>query len=266
MPHAELRLRAAQMPQAPRPRRRAEPSRPAGVGRGAAAARGGLAALLRGGDHATVSAVLAGLQRSHGNVMVQRLVALAVQRDDGDGPVEQVVPAPPLTGQGDPGEFEVEGGCDGLVLHGQANASYNGGAWSVAGQRVTSTTPCDTCPPGTQCLHLTGTLVSNYRASVTITMPSVPAGLTACEATKVRAFLRDVLAPHEREHERRFKTYDGQTRNPLDLTGCGMDDLRSQIAAIHAAEDGPRQAAANAFSGAIDPFTQMVDCSDCDSS
>ena len=61
----------------------------------------------------------------------------------------------------------------------------------------------------------------------------------------------------------RLATYDGTTRNPLDLTGCGMADLTSQIAAIQAAEDSSRQAAANALSAAIDPFVRVVDCSDC---
>ena len=209
------------------------------------------------------AAAIVRLQATYGNAAVQRLLDVAVQRQDGDEPAEQIVPMPPLTGQGEPGEHTVEGGCDGLVLHGQTNASYNGGAWSVAGQRVTSTPSCDTCPPGTRCLHLTGTLVSNYRVAVTINMPGVPSGLTRCEARHVQGFLNGVLLPHERDHKQRFETYDGQTRNPLDLNGCSTADLTSQIQAIHDAEDGPRQAAANALSGAIDPFTRTVDCSDC---
>jgi hypothetical protein len=206
------------------------------------------------------------LQATAGNAAVQRLLDLALQRQAGDGEVvEQVVPAAPLTGRGEPVEVEVEGGCDGLSLHGQTNATFNGGRFRVSGQRVTTSAACGECPPGARCLHLTGTLVSDYSAAVTITMPPVPGGLSRCEAARVRAFLTNVLLPHEREHRRRFKTYDGRTRNPLDLTGCGMDDLQSQVAAIHAAEDGPRQAAANALSGAIDPFVRIVDCSDCES-
>jgi hypothetical protein len=223
----------------------------------------GIAGLAFIHDSAARARTLTALQATAGNAAVQRLLELAVQRQvDGDS-VEQVVPAPPLTGRGEPGEYAVEGGCDGLVLHGQANASYNGGSWSVAGQRVTTTGPCDTCPGGTPCLHLTGTLVTNYSVAVAITMPAVPDGLTPCEAGQVRAFLRDVLLPHEKDHERRFKTYNGRTRNPLDLTGCDMDDLRGQVAAAEAAEDAARQAAANALSGAIDPFTRTVDCSSC---
>lgn len=203
---------------------------------------------------------LMALQATAGNGAVQRL--LEVQRQDEDA-VERVVPARPLTGRGEPAEVEVEGGCDGLSLHGRTNARFNGGQWSVAGQRVTTSTACD-CPPGARCLHLTGTLVARYAAAVTIAMPGVPAGLTQCEAAAVRRFLRTVLLPHERDHERRFKTYDGTTRTPLDLTGCGMADLQTQIAATQAAEDSQRQASANALSAAIDPFVRVIDCSDCD--
>jgi hypothetical protein len=216
----------------------------------------------RAGRQPAATAELLALQATAGNLAVQRMLELIAQRqEDGE---EMVVPAAPLSGRGEPTEVEVEGGCDGLSLHGQTNATFNGGHWSVAGQRVATSSSCGECPPGARCLHLTGTLVTSYSTSVTIHMPGVPGGLTQCEAARVRAFLRDVLAPHERDHERRFRTYDGQTRNPLDLTGCGMADLTSQIQAIQAAEDSQRQAAANALSAAIDPFVRAIDCSDCD--
>lgn len=247
-------------------RRVSEPGSGRRVHRSRAGAAAGpvrdIAALASRGDAGTRARLLADLQSGCGNAAVQRLLELSVQgQDDGDF-VERPVPAAPLRGRGEPAEVEVEGGCDGLSLHGQTNATFNGGSWSVAGQKVTTSSACGDCG-SQQCLHMTGTLVASYSASVTITMPGVPGGLTPCEAAKVRTFLRTVLLPHEKDHERRFKTYNGTTRNPLDLTGCGMDDLRSQIAAVQAAEDGPRQAAANALSAAIDPFVRTVDCSDC---
>src|SRR5215469_8598249 len=116
---------------------------------------------------------------------------------------------------GDPTEVDVEGGCDGLSLHGQANATFDGGRGSVSGQKVTTSTACGDCG-GQPCLHMTGTLVTKYSVSVAITMPGVPDGLTACERRSVRAFLTNVLLPHEKDHERRFKTYNGTTRNPVD--------------------------------------------------
>jgi hypothetical protein len=183
-------------------------------------------------------------------------------QDGGSGTApEEPVEAPPITGIGDSDETSVEGG--GISVHGQADAKYNGGSWSVQGQKVTTSDACGQCPPGTKCLHMTGTLVTNYSVGVNITLPAVPAGLSKCEAGKVQAFINTTLTEHEQEHERRFKTYNGTTQNPIDVTGCGTADLTQQVKAMEAAEAGPRQAAANSLSGAIDPFTAQVDTSDC---
>jgi hypothetical protein len=95
-------------------------------------------------------------------------------------------------------------------------------------------------------------------------MPSVPGGLTPCERGKVQNFLNNVLRPHELDHKTRFETYNGQTRTPLDITGCGRDDVNSQLGALQEAENTPRQAAAQALSDAIDPFVRTIDCSDCE--
>ena len=193
--------------------------------------------------------------------------APAVQRQADDGSqqsTEVPVHLSRLTVQGDPTEVDVEGGCDGLSLHGQANATYNGGRAQVAGQKVSTSGACGDCGEQ-QCLHLTGTLVTNYAVSVAITMPPMPGGLTPCEQGKVRTFLRNVLLPHEKDHESRFKTYNGQTKNPVDITGCGRDDLQAQITNLVTNEDAQRQANANALSAAIDPFVATIDCTDCDS-
>jgi hypothetical protein len=96
-------------------------------------------------------------------------------------------------------------------------------------------------------------------------MPPMPSGLTRCEQTQVRAFLRDVLRPHEEDHRDALKTFEGQTQNPIDVTGCGRADIQSQIQAIGDAERTPREAAARAQSDALDPFIRIIDCSDCDS-
>ncbi len=61
---------------------------------------------------------------------------------------------------------------------------------------------------------------------------------------------------------RRFRTYNGRTVLPLDLTGCGLADLRTQVVAIHDTEAAQRQANADALSAEIDPFAREVglDC------
>jgi hypothetical protein len=181
----------------------------------------------------------------------------AEQAPDNSGPVS----LPPITVAGTPKEVSVEGGCNGLSLHGQTNASFDGGTGKVANQVVSKGT-CD-CGKGNQCFHVTGTLVTKYSVSVTITMPPMPSGLTACEQGKVQDFLKNVLTPHEQDHKTRFMTYNGETRNPVDVTGCSQEDVQSKVQAIQDAEEAPRQAAARALSAAIDPFMRTVDCSDC---
>lgn len=156
----------------------------------------------------------------------------------------------------------VEGGCDGLSLHGQATPTFNRSS-TVGNQKATKSEGCD-CAPGVQCIHVTGTRVTTYSVSVAISMPSVPGGLTPCERGKVQNFLNNVLRPHELDHKTRFETYNGQTRTPLDITGCGRDDVNSQLGALQEAENTPRQAAAQALSDAIDPFVRTIDCSDCE--
>lgn len=99
--------------------------------------------------------------------------------------------------------------------------------------------------------------------TVRIGMPGVPSGLTPCQQRWVREFLRDVLRPHEKDHARRFRTYNGRTVIPLDLTGCGSAELRAQVTAIHDPETIQRQATPDALSIEIDLFTREVDL-DCE--
>lgn len=168
----------------------------------------------------------------------------------------------PITGIGEPENVHMEGGCDGLHLHGTTDATFDGGRFSVENQVLAKGEGCN-CPQGVQCLHVTGTLVTTYSASVTIGMPPLPGGLNDCEKAKVQDFLRNVLLPHEQDHRARFKTYDGQTRNPINTTGCGQTEILSNVKAIQESENQVRKDAARALSAAIDPFQRTVDCSDC---
>jgi len=169
----------------------------------------------------------------------------------------------PIQVAGEPHDFEMEGRCEGLRLHGTTDGTFDGGTGSVVDQKVTRGTGCN-CDQGVQCSHVTGTLVINYSVSVTITMPPMPSGLTACQQAKVQAFLQNVLLPHEHDHETRLKTYNGQTKNRVDVTACGEEEATSKVQAIHDAEEKARQAAAQARSDAIDPFVRTIDCSDCE--
>jgi len=184
--------------------------------------------------------------------------APANQTPDDSGPVS----LPPITGVGEPEDFHMEGGCDGLRLHGVTDGTFDGGRFNLINEVVAKSDGCN-CAKGVQCLHVTGTLVTDYSVSVTIAMPSAPSGLTDCEQSKVQDFLQNVLMPHERDHQTRLMTYNGQTQNPIDITGCGRDEILNKVKAIQGAENAARKAAARALSAAIDPFQRSVDCSDC---
>ena len=178
---------------------------------------------------------------------------------DGSEPINLA----PITFVRAPSHFSVEGGCDNLHLHGKTDAAFDGGVGHVENQVATPVKDCG-CEKGVQCFRVTGTLVTDYSVSVTINMPPVPSGLTKCEQGKVQAWLDNVLTPHEEDHRKRFMTYNGQTRNPVNVTGCGEDDVKKKVQAITDAEEPPRQAKAKALSEAIDPFVRIIDCSDCD--
>jgi hypothetical protein len=180
-----------------------------------------------------------------------------------DVEVRRPVFLPTLRGRGERDTVEMEGG---FTLHGQTNAKYNGGPWTVQSQKVTTSDECGECGPGVKCLHVTGAKVATYKVDVSISMPSMPGGLNKCEQKAVTDFLKNVLLPHEQDHRKRFKTYEGTTKVPIDVTGCGKAGVAAEIDAIHNPEAQQREAAANALSGAIDPFTVQVDTSACDES
>jgi hypothetical protein len=148
-------------------------------------------------------------------------------------------------------------------VHGQADATFDGGTGKMVNQKTKPSKSCTDCPEG-ECMRVTGTLVVTYHVDVTVTMPDVPDGLNACEEAKVRRFINTTLRAHENEHVRRFKTYNGTKNIPIKITACGEDDATSQVQALHDADEQKRQANAQALSDAIDPFTKSIDTSDCD--
>ena len=157
----------------------------------------------------------------------------------------------------------VHGGGPSVSLHGDTTAAYDGGTSKWSAKSMKRAKSCTECPDDDPCLHAVGTFSVTYHADVTIKMPDVPAGLTDCQQRRVRAFLRDVLGPHEREHARRFRTYDGTTSHRIDFTGCGRSALQEHLQEIHDTEEEKRHSDADALSAAIDPFNRPIDL-DCD--
>jgi len=158
------------------------------------------------------------------------------------------------------------GGPANVNLHGETSGSYDGGTSVVSKPKVARSKGCD-CPDEDPCLRAKGTIAVTYHVDVTIQMPPVPDGLSECQQRRVRAFLRDVLGPHEQEHARRLRTYNGTTRRPYSITGCGRAGLDSEMSSklqqMHDDEAATRAEAADKLSAAIDPFKRPIDL-DCD--
>jgi hypothetical protein len=195
--------------------------------------------LLTVATPATRAHLLRALQETAGNAAVQRLVATA----------------------GTPSTVVAAGGGTGasVTLHGETSANFNGGVSSWSPKSMRRAAGCTDCPPDNPCLHAVGTFSISYNAPVTITMPDMPDGLTACQQRRVRDFLTNVLTPHEREHKRRLQTYNGTTRHAIDFTGCGTESLNAHLQDIHDTEEQQRQSDAQSLSDAIDPFNRPID-------
>jgi hypothetical protein len=205
--------------------------------RRAAVAAGRPPGLVPGSGRSGEAAVLA-LQRQAGNRAVAELVTAAR-------------PTPRSTAAG------------GVSLHGETEPHYDGGISKIVDPRPRRATGCKDCPPDQGCMRVTGTLVIDYHVDVTIRMPDVPGSLTACQQRRVRTFLRDVLGPHEQDHARRYRTYDGTTSRGFDITACGQSAVQEKLQEMHETEAEARAKKADAHSLAIDPFTREIDL-DCD--
>jgi hypothetical protein len=107
--------------------------------------------------------------------------------------------------------------------------------------------------------------VATYRVTTTVTLPRVSSfrRLTPCQRQRVRDAIDNILAPHEQEHVAAFRTYEGTTSTPVDITICRGRNLERRLVArlqsIHDAEEGPRKSAAQTQSDSLDPFHVDVD-------
>ena len=154
------------------------------------------------------------------------------------------------------------GGPVNVSLHGETKGNYDGGTSVVSKPKVVRAKGCD-CTDEEPCLKATGTIAVTYHVDVDIRMPGMPDGLNECQQRRVRAFLRDVLGPHEQDHARRLRKYNGTTRRPYSVTACGKAALESELSTrlqeMHDTEATARADAADADSASIDPFVRPID-------
>lgn len=206
-------------------------------------------------------------QQASGTPVIQRMA------DDGDDD-HAAPPADPATvADGDDVPLEdivVQAQQEGPVafgksihLQGQTRPFFRQSA-QVARRHAVAASGCPACGPG-QCVHVTGTLQMTFVCDATVTLPRVSdfPGLTQCEQRKVRDAINNVLAPHEQQHVGAFHTYNGTVQQPFDQTLCRSEIQPTMTAALNAV-NGPRQAAAQAASDALDPFNFDfdLDCGD----
>lgn len=158
--------------------------------------------------------------------------------------------------------FDGNGRSGSLALHGQAEPFFDGGTATVQKPQIKRKKGCD-CPQDEPCMSGSGTLKVTYKAEVTITMPDMPSGLSACQERRVRDFLRNVLGPHEQEHARLLRTYVGTTSRPFSVAACGRSALdeavNTKIQQMQDDEHDQRSTDAEKKSAAIDPFNRKVD-------
>ncbi|MBW4484564.1 MAG: hypothetical protein KME14_18685 [Tildeniella torsiva UHER 1998/13D] len=170
-------------------------------------------------------------------------------------------PLPNLEGEGEPHTTVVYGNS--LRLQGRTGARFSN---SFATQDVV-TAPAEGCEGcrARQCVHATGTLVSTFRVTTTVTLPAIAdfAHLTACQQQRVQTAIYTVLAPHEQQHVSAFETYNGTVSTPFDLTLC-RGRFNSEIQSLHNGLESSRRSAAQGASDALDPFHFDVDlnCTD----
>jgi hypothetical protein len=164
---------------------------------------------------------------------------------------------PDVEGSGKPGHHT--GMAQSLRLEGRTDATFDGGSFSTQGVRRTAATGCGTCTDD-QCIHVSGTIVARYRVTTTVTLPRVSdfPDLTSCQRTRVQSAINNVLAPHEQQHVAAFRTYNGTTRTPFDVSLC-LGEFDSTIASMFQTEASARQSSAQSASDALDPFHFDVD-------
>jgi hypothetical protein len=171
-----------------------------------------------------------------------------------------LAPLPTVEGSGPMRHERVHGGS--IRLEGRTDANFRSN-YRTRGVQVERATGCEGCPDN-ECIHVTGTLVATYSVTTRVTLPSADdyPDLTPCQRRRVQNAIDNVLAPHEQEHVRAFRQYNGITRRQFDLTLC-RSAFDSAISAMFDAEEEQRRRAARAASDALDPFHFDVDL-DCE--
>jgi hypothetical protein len=215
------------------------------------------------------------LQRQWGNHRVARIleaersatsgrVPNIIRQADSMPPEETVEPIPPVSITGEPHEVVAYAGAPSVRLRGVTRAKFDGGKSRTENLVTEPGSGCRGCR-GKNCVHVTGTVVTEYHVTTTVTLPKASSfrRLTPCQRERVQDAIDNILAPHEQDHVDAFETYNGTTEQPFDLNLC-RGQLPRAVKKMVRDEERPRRAAAKAASAALDPFNFNVDldCTD----
>ena len=177
------------------------------------------------------------------NASVQREAAPEEER-------EPVSPVPDVSGEGE--QFQDVAFARAVPnLQGRTNATFRN-SFHTEGLTTEAGEGCRGCRPR-DCVHVTGTLVSEFTATTRVTLPHVPRGFSACEREQIQNAIDTTLNDHEQEHVAAFEAYTGTENTPIDMTTC-RGQVNGKIRTLHREIERPRRADARAQSAALDPF------------
>ncbi len=167
-----------------------------------------------------------------------------------------------VSGRGEPSQDSAR--AANVRLEGLTEADFDGGSFETQNVRVTAAEGCNAGTEDDPCVRARGVLVARYHVVTSVTLPSVNdyPELTPCQRARVQNAIDTVLAPHEQQHVRAFRRYNGVTRTPFDVT-LRRSEFDSTIQAMFNKQASARQADAQAASDRLDPFHFDVDL-DCE--
>jgi hypothetical protein len=189
-----------------------------------------------------------------------------LRQTDSVPPPEEVAvdPVPPVSIRGEPHEVVAYTGAPNIRLRGVTRARFDGGKSRTENLVTEPGAGCRGCR-GKNCVHVTGTVVTEYHVTTTVTLPRSSSfrRLTQCQRERVQDAIDNVLAPHEQEHVDAFETYNGTSEQSFDLNLC-RNQLSGVVRKMVRDEERPRRAATQAASNTLDPFNFDVDldCTD----
>jgi len=204
---------------------------------------------------------LTALQRHFGNQHTQRFM---VQRRAASAPLPvQRETEPQAEPQSD--KDKADAGTISIDEVGVTNVVYNKPSFATKDEVITPNPPPKDIKPEDDKVDVSAKAVCKYKASVTISLPTVPSNLTACQKKRVQDAIDNKLAPHEKQHEAAMKTYDGTYEEAFKLTQILRSTVSAELTAkakeIADAQQAIREAAAQQASDALDspPFMITVD-------